>query len=101
MIYTCRQVKADEALAVGLVNAVTEPEKLMEEAVRVAKAIAANAPIAIRYSKQAINDGLQTDIRGGLAVETEKFSDCFATEDQKMAMDCFVKKEKITQFQNK
>ena len=101
LIYTCRQVKADEALSIGLVNAVTEPEKLMEEALRVAKMIAANAPIAVRYAKQAINEGLQTNMQGGVDIEVEKFSGCFATEDQKMAMTAFVKKEKIEKFNNR
>lgn len=101
LIYTCRQVKADEALSIGLVNAVTEPEKLMEEAIRMAKQIAANAPIAVRYAKQAINEGLQTDMQGGIAIEVEKFSRCFVTEDQKMAMDCFVNKQKVERFNNK
>ena len=101
LIYTCRQVKADEALSIGLVNAVTEPEKLMEEAIRMAKQIAANAPIAVHYAKQAINEGLQTDMQGGIAIEVEKFSRCFVTEDQKMAMDCFVNKQKVERFNNK
>ncbi|MGP1454246.1 MAG: enoyl-CoA hydratase-related protein [Treponema sp.] len=101
LIYTCRQVKADEALAIGLVNAVTEPEQLMEHAMAMAKTISAQAPIAVNKAKQAINEGLQTDIKSGLAIETEKFSDCFVTEDQKMAMGCFVKKEKIEGFNNR
>lgn len=101
LIYTCRQVKADEALSIGLVNAVTEPEKLMEEAVHMAAMIAANAPIAVRFAKQAINEGLQTTIQSGIDIETEKFSYCFKTEDQKAAMNAFVKKEKPVPFNNR
>ena len=101
LIYTCRQVKADEALSIGLVNLVTEPEKLMEEAMNMAKTISAQAPIAVKCAKQAINEGLQKDMQGGIAIEVEKFSDCFVTEDQKMAMGCFVNKQKVERFNNK
>ncbi len=101
LIYTCRQVKAEEALSIGLVNKVVEPEALMEETMKLAQRIAANAPIAVAYSKKAINDGLQTDMNGGIAIEVKEFSECFSTEDQKMAMTAFVNKEKIEVFHNK
>lgn len=101
LIYTCRQVKAEEALSIGLVNKVVEPEALMEETMKLAQRIAGNAPIAVAYSKKAINNGLQTDMNGGIAIEVKEFSECFATEDQKMAMTAFVNKEKIEGFRNK
>lgn len=101
LIYSCRQVKADEALAIGLVNKVVEPENLMEEAMKLANRIASNAPIAVANSKKAINDGLQTNIDAGISIEVKEFSDCFASEDQKMAMTAFVNKEKVEKFNNK
>lgn len=101
LIYTCRQVKADEALSIGLVNAVTEPEQLMETALGMAKTISKQAPIAVAQSKKAINDGLQVDIDAGVVIEVTEFSKCFATEDQKMAMNAFVNKEKVEKFNNK
>ena len=101
IIYTCRQVKADEALAIGLVNTVTEPEKLLEEAMQMAQTIAKQAPIAIKNAKKAINDGLQGSIAHGIEIELEQFSKCFTTDDQKMAMNAFVKKEKIEHFNNR
>lgn len=101
LIYTCRHVKADEALSIGLVNAVTAPEALMEEALKMAHLISANAPLAVKYSKEAINEGLQTSIENGMAIEVKKFSQCFNTEDQKAAMEAFVKKEKVKQFNNR
>ena len=73
----------------------------MEEAVHMAAMIAANAPIAVRFAKQAINEGLQTTIQSGIDIETEKFSYCFKTEDQKAAMNAFVKKEKPVPFNNR
>ena len=101
LIYSCRQIKADEALAIGLVNKVVEPENLMEEAMKLAKRIAANAPIAVANAKKAINDGLQTNMDAGVSIEVKEFSACFATEDQKLAMNAFVNKEKVEQFHNK
>lgn len=101
LIYSCRQIKADEALAIGLVNKVVEPENLMEEAMKLANRIAANAPIAVANAKKAINDGLQTNMDAGVSIEVKEFSACFATEDQKLAMNAFVNKEKVEQFYNK
>ena len=58
MIYTARNIKADEALRIGLVNAVYPQEELMAAAEKMAAGIAKNAPIAVRNCKKAINDGL-------------------------------------------
>ena len=63
--------------------------------------IAKNAPIAVAYAKKAINEGLQTDIDGGIAIEVDEFSKCFATEDQTYGMTCFLEKVKDKQFSNK
>lgn len=101
LIYTCRTVKADEALAIGLVNKVTKPEALMQETLAMAQTICQKAPFAIKKAKEAINRGLQVSIDKALAIETEEFVQCFATEDQKMVMNAFVKKEKIEKFNNR
>ncbi|EPF45976.1 hypothetical protein HMPREF1222_02267 [Treponema vincentii F0403] len=101
LIYTGRTIKADEALAIGLVNKVTKPEALMQETLAMAQTICQKAPFAIKKAKEAINRGLQVSIDKAIAVETEEFAQCFATEDQKMAMTAFVKKEKIEKFNNR
>ena len=101
LIYTCRTIKADEALAIGLVNKVTKPEALMQETLAMAQTICQKAPFAIKKAKEAINRGLQVSIDKAIAIETEEFAQCFATEDQKMAMTAFVKKEKIEKFNNR
>lgn len=101
LIYTCRQVKAEEALSMGLVNKVVPAESLMEEAMKMAKRIAANAPIAVAHCKTAINEGIQKNIDTAIAIEVREFSECFATQDQKTAMNAFVNKEKVTSFANK
>jgi hypothetical protein len=101
LIYTGRTIKADEALAIGLVNKVTKPEALMQETLAMAQTICQKAPFAIKKAKEAINRGLQVSIDKAIAIETEEFAQCFATEDQKMAMAAFVKKEKIEKFNNR
>lgn len=101
LIYTGRTVKAEEAFTIGLVNKVTKPENLMAETVAMAQLICQKAPFAVKKAKEAINRGLQVSIDKAVAVETEEFAQCFATEDQKMAMNAFVKKEKIEKFNNR
>ena len=94
LIYTARNIKADEAYRIGLVNAVYPQEELMEQAKKMASTIAKNAPIAVRNCKKAINDGLQVDIDQAIVVEEKLFGDCFETEDQKYGMAFFLDKNK-------
>ncbi|MEG0274111.1 MAG: enoyl-CoA hydratase-related protein, partial [Longicatena sp.] len=101
MIFGARNIKADRAYAIGLVNSVVASEELMPTVMKMANGIAKNAPIAVAYSKKAINEGLQTDIDGGIAVEVREFSNCFATEDQTYGMTCFLEKAKEKTFSNK
>ena len=62
MIYTAKNIKADEAFRIGLVNAVYPQNELLPAAKKLAETIARQAPIAVRNSKKAINDGLQVDM---------------------------------------
>ena len=104
MIYTARNIKADEALRIGLVNAVYPQEELMAAAEKMASGIAKNAPIAVRNCKKAINDGLEAGMDEALVIEEKLFGDCFETEDQKYGMAFFLdkNKEKVKEpFQNK
>lgn len=104
MIFTGRNIKAPEALRIGLVNAVYPAEELMPAAKKMASIIAGNAPIAVRNCKKAINDGLQVDIDEALVIEEKLFGDCFETEDQKYGMAFFLdrNKDKVKEpFQNK
>lgn len=101
MLYTCGKVKADEALKLGLVNAVYPADQLMEECLKLAGKIARNAPIAVRASKKAVNDGMQVDIDSAIAIEAEQFGECFESEDQKNAMAAFCEKRKPDPFINK
>ena len=106
LIYTARNIKADEAYRIGLVNKVVSLEELMPEALKMASGIAANAPIAVRNCKKAINDGLQVDMDKAIVIEEKLFGDCFETEDQRAGMANFLEKDKekklkVVPFQNK
>lgn len=101
LIYTGSTIKAEEALAIGLVNKVVSKESLMEETLSMANKIAGNAPIAVRLCKEAINRGMQCDIDTALSYESSVFAQCFASQDQKDAMTAFVEKRKMEQFSNK
>ncbi len=101
MIYSGRNIKADEAFRIGLVNAVYTQEELMPAAEKLAAAIAKNAPIAVRNCKKAINDGLQVTMDQAIVVEEKLFGDCFESYDQKEGMAAFLEKRKVESFLNK
>ncbi|WP_411679472.1 short-chain-enoyl-CoA hydratase [Clostridium thailandense] len=92
LIYTGKIIDASEALRIGLVNRVVEPEQLIAEVKALANTIAAQAPIAVKLCKTAINKGMQSDIDTGIAYETEVFGQCFSTNDQKEGMIAFIEK---------
>lgn len=100
LIYTGAIIKADEALRIGLVNKVVLLESLMEEARAMANMIIANAPIAVKLCKDAINRGMQVDMDSAIEIEAEDFGKCFATEDQVEGMSAFIER-RAKNFQNK
>ena len=100
LIYTCAMVNAEEALRIGLVNKVVPIENLMEEAKKMATAICANAPIAVKLCKDAINRGMQVNIDEAIEIEAEDFGKCFDSEDQVEGMAAFLER-RAKNFQNK
>ncbi len=107
MIYTARNIKAAEALRIGLVNQVvsatvdeagevvtTAQANLIATAEKMAAGIAKNAPIAVRNCKKAINEGLEVGMDEAIVIEEKLFGDCFETEDQKYGMAFFLDKNK-------
>lgn len=94
LVYSAFNVKADEALRIGLVNAVYPQAELMDNVLKLATKIASNAPIAVRHCKQAMNEGIELPIDKAVAVEEKLFGECFETHDQKEGMGCFLSKEK-------
>ena len=101
LMFTARQIKADEALSIGLVDQVVPAEELMETALGMANQIAKNAQVAVRQCKSSMNNGMQCDIDTGTAFESQAFAICFSTEDQKDAMTAFMNKSKVEVFKNK
>ena len=101
MIYACVNVKAEEAKAIGLVNAVYTQEELLPAAKKLAGKIAKNAPIAVRACKKAINDGLDAPMDEAIVIEEKLFGSCFETEDQREGMGAFLEKRKVEGFKNR
>lgn len=97
LILTGDIITAAEALSIGLLNKVTPPEELMDEAFKLAAKIMKNAPLAVRYSNKAIKRGLETaNMDHAIAIEADYFAKCFTTEDQKEGMHAFLEKRKPT-----
>lgn len=101
MIYTARNIKADEALRIGLVNAVYPLGELYAAAEKLAGQIAANAPIAVRAAKKAVNEGLDLAMDDAVVVEERAFASCFQTADQQEGMGAFLEKRRHEPFINK
>ncbi|MER7835035.1 enoyl-CoA hydratase-related protein [Streptomyces sp. NPDC096040] len=90
LIFTGRMVKADEALAIGLVDRVVPAADVYTEAHAWAARLAQGPAIALRAAKEAIDTGVETDLETGLAVERNWFAGLFATEDRERGMRSFV-----------
>ncbi len=100
LIYGAKNIKADEAYRIGLVNHIYPAEELMEQAKKLANTIAKNAPIAVRNAKKAINDGLDVAMDDAIVIEEKLFGDCFETHDQVEGMSAFLEKRKDKEFTN-
>ena len=101
LISPAKNIKADEALRIGLVNTVYPAQELLPAAEKLAGTIAKNAPIAVRACKKAINDGLQVDMDRAVTIEEKLFGSCFETADQKEGMGAFLEKRKHEPYQNR
>ena len=101
LIYTAKNIKADEAYRIGLVNAVYPLDELMPAAEKMAETIAKNAPIAVRACKKAINEGLEVEMDDAVVIEEKLFGSCFKTADQIEGMSAFLEKRKHEPYQNK
>ena len=101
MIYGARNIKAEEAYRIGLVNNVYPLEELMPAAKKLAATIARNAPIAVRNCKRAINEGLQVDMDQAVVIEEKLFGNCFETYDQKEGIAAFLEQRKAEALPNK
>jgi enoyl-CoA hydratase len=89
---TGEMISADEALRIGLVNHVHEPAELLPAAEALAKKIIANAPLAVKFTMEAIERGSETPLAEGLYLESALFGLCAATEDMREGTRAFLEK---------
>ena len=91
-----RMLSAEEAKHYGLANHVFPVETYLDETLKIAQKIAANAPVALRMAKAAINTAFETSLSDGIDHERYLFYLLFSTDDQKEGMDAFINKRKPT-----
>jgi len=92
LILSAEMIDAAEAHRIGLVNEVVPAANLIPRAEEILKQILANAPIAVKYSLEAVNKGLETSQAEGMALEASFFGICAATEDKKEGTSAFLEK---------
>ena len=92
MIFSGRQLSAEEALRVGLVNAVVPHDSLQEEALKLATTIASRGPVAVAYAKRSMNRARSLDSESAAELEMDLFALAFSTEDQREGMSAFIEK---------
>jgi enoyl-CoA hydratase len=94
LVFTAERIGAARALEIGLVNRVVPDAALAGEAAGLARTIAAKPPLAVRFAKEVIDRGLQTDLESGLEHELYAASILFDTEDRREGMRAFVEKRR-------
>lgn len=100
LTYTAEVIGADEALRIGLVDKVVEPEELMAECERIAGVIKKKAPIAVSIAKHAINNGYDMDMKSASEFEVNAFGLSFSSEDMKEGTSAFLEK-RTPKFNNR
>ena len=93
-------ISAQEAYRIGLVNEVIPAADLITRAEAILKQIFSNAPIAVKYSLEAVNKGLETSVAEGLSLEASLFGLCAGTEDKREGTQAFLQK-RAPQFQGR
>ena len=94
MVLTGKFISAEKAMQLGLVNRVVPVEYYLNEAITLAKEIAALSPLAVRLAKESVNKAFDTGLSEGLEFERKNFYMLFASQDQKEGMAAFVEKRK-------
>ncbi|MBT8341405.1 MAG: enoyl-CoA hydratase [Desulfatitalea sp.] len=94
LIFTGRRIDAAEALQIGLVNRVCDPDRLTDTCMALAAEICETGPVAIEQAKYAINHGMETDLSTGLAIESNAYWVCIPTEDRQEGLTAFREKRK-------
>ena len=96
LIWSGKAVDADEALSLGIVSQVVEPNDLMPTVLEMASEFAAGPPVAIRLAKRAIYRAMETGLREALEFETYAQNICLETDDFKEGVRAFVEKREPT-----
>jgi len=92
LIYTGKMISADDALRIGLANAVFEPGELLAAATSAAAEIASKGPLAVAAAKRLIRDGLDLPLPDANQLERAAFGAAFGTDDQSEGMEAFLEK---------
>ncbi len=92
LVLSGRVIRADEALRIGLIQAVFPKAELMTQAMKLAEELAGKSPLALRYCKAAVNAAADTDLATGQRIECDLFALAFASEDQTEGMSAFLEK---------
>jgi len=92
LVCTGRQVKADEALRIGLANHVVAPELLLEQGLKLARMVAAKGPVAVKMAKHLVQRGQDLDLANANAMEADVFGFVFASDDRREGMAAFLAK---------
>jgi enoyl-CoA hydratase len=100
LILTGEMINAQEAYRIGLVNEIVPAVSLIVRAEEILNQIFSNAPVAIKYSLEAVNKGLETSQREGLALEASFFGLCTGTDDKKEGTTAFLEK-RAARFQGR
>lgn len=82
MLFTGKRIGAEEGKQLGIINHIFSAETLIEETVKLAGTMAANAPLSLKALKKAVNKGTETDLATGLALELEAYYRCANSEDR-------------------
>lgn len=94
MIFTGKMISAAEAHAVGLVNTVCSQDQLMAEVMKTAATMASKGRASLRSAKQAINSGMDVDLKTGCRIEIDAFAICLSSADAKEGTTAFLEKRK-------
>ena len=94
LIFTGKMVPATDAYRMGLVNTLCGADKLMEEVMKVAGSISKKGRVSLQAAKQAVNNGMNTDLATACNIEVDAFAICMASQDAKEGTTAFMEKRK-------
>jgi len=94
LVLTGRLITAEEALRINLVNRVVPDDRLMEEAMEMARWMTRHSPVALGVAKYAVQNAVDANLQTGRAIENACFSLVFASEDRIEGMRAFLEKRK-------